>query len=164
MTTVCVFGPESTGKSTLTKQLAEYFEAPYVDEYAETVIRSKNGDITFHDMELIVRGHHENIQCAKSMLPPILFVDTDAIASKIWSNALFGKESPVIEEFIAKQDFTHYYRPNDRKGFFARCKQELECRNKSYSVITGNGEERTQNAVTIVRQLLTDNRFHLFKL
>ena len=179
MTTVCVFGPESTGKSTLTKQLAEYFEAPYVDEYAETVIRSQNGDITFHDMELIVRGHHENIQCAKSMLPPILFVDTDAIASKIWSNVLFGKESPVIEEFIAKQDFTHYllldvdlpwqddvhrYRPNERKGFFARCKQELECRNKSYSVITGNGEERTQNAVTIVRQLLTDNRFHLFKL
>ena len=179
MTTVCVFGPESTGKSTLTKQLAESFEAPYVDEYAETVIRSKNGDITFDDMELIVRGHHENIQSAKSMLPPILFVDTDAIASKIWSNVLFGKESPVIEEFIAKQDFTHYllldvdlpwqddvhrYRPNDRKGFFARCKQELECRNKSYSVITGNGEERTQNAVTIVRQLLTDNRFHLFKL
>lgn len=172
MTTICVFGPESTGKSTLTKQLAEYFKAPYVDEYAETVIRSKNGDITFGDMELIVRGHHENIQCVKSMLPPILFIDTDAIASKIWSNELFGKESLIIEEYIAKQDFTHYllldvdlpwqddvhrYRPDNRKDFFTRCKRELDYRGKSYSVISGFGEERTQNAVTIVRRLLTSH-------
>ena len=55
MTTICVFGPESTGKSTLTKQLAAYFGVPFVDEYAETVIRSKNGDIEFEDMELIGR-------------------------------------------------------------------------------------------------------------
>lgn len=168
MTTICVFGPESTGKSTLTKQLASYFGVPYVDEYAETVIRSKNGDITFEDMELIVRGHHENIQQAKALLPPILFVDTDAIASKIWSDELFGKESPVIEEYIAQQNFTHYllldvdlpwqddvhrYRPDNRKDFFARCMRELECREKSYSVISGFGEARTQKAITLIQRL-----------
>lgn len=169
MTTICVFGPESTGKSTLTKQLAEYFEVPYVDEYAETVIRSKNGDITFEDMELIVRGHHENIQCAMSLLPPILFVDTDAIASKIWSNELFKKESSIIEEYIAQQDFNHYllldidltwqddvhrYRPGNRKDFFTKCKQELENRGKSFSVVTGIDGERTQNAIKYVTQLI----------
>ncbi|MEE1083306.1 MAG: AAA family ATPase [Paludibacteraceae bacterium] len=169
MTTICIFGPESTGKSTLTKQLATYFGSPYVDEYAETVIRSKNGDISFEDMEIIVRGHHENIQNAMAVLPPILFIDTDAITSKIWSNELFGKESPVIEDYIARQNFSHYllldvdlpwqddihrYRPDNRRDFFIRCKQELDSRGKSYSVVTGSGEERKQNAIALVKQLL----------
>ena len=169
MTTICIFGPESTGKSTLTKQLAAYFGSQYVDEYAETVIRSKKGNILFEDMELIVRGHHENIQRAMAMLPSILFIDTDAIATKIWSNELFGKESPVIEDYIARQNFTHYllldvdlpwqddihrYRPDNRRDFFTRCKQELDSRNKRYSVVTGIGEKRKQNAITIVKQLI----------
>lgn len=169
MTTICIFGPESTGKSTLTKQLATYFGSPYVDEYAETVIRSKQGDISFEDMEIIVRGHHENIQSAMAVLPPILFIDTDAITSKIWSNELFGKESPVIEDYIARQNFSHYllldvdlpwqddihrYRPDNRGDFFIRCKQELDSRGKSYSVVTGSGEERKQNAIALVKQLL----------
>ena len=169
MTTICVFGPESTGKSTLTRQLANHFNAPFIDEYAETVIRSKRGIIEFDDMELIVRGHHENIQQAMDSLPPILFIDTDAIASKIWSNELFGKESPIIEKYIALQNFTHYllldvdlpwqddmhrYRPDNCRDFFARCKRELDNRNKSYSVISGFGEERIQSAIALVKQLL----------
>ena len=170
MTTICVFGPESTGKSTLTKQLAAYFGVPYVNEYAETVIRSKNGDITVEDMVFIVRGHHEKIRQAMALLPPILFVDTDAIASKIWSNELFGKESPIIEEYIKRQNFTHSllldvdlpwqedvhrYRPDNRKDFYARCKRELDSRDKSYSIISGHDQERTQNAIQIVKQLLS---------
>lgn len=169
MTTICVFGPESTGKSTLTKQLAAYFEVPFVGEYAETVIRSKKGNITFECMELIVRGHHENIRSAIGLQPPILFVDTDAIVSKIWSNELFGKESPEIEEYIERQNFSHYllldvdlpwqedvhrYRPDNRKDFFKRCKHELDSRDKSYSVISGYGKERTQNAIRIIKQIL----------
>lgn len=174
MTTICVFGPESTGKSTLTKQLAAYFGVPFVDEYAETVIRSKNGDIEFEDMELIVKGHDEKIRQAMALLPPILFVDTDAIASKVWSNELFGKESPVIEEYIKRQEFTHYllldvdlpwqedvhrYRPDNGKDFYVRCKRELDNRDKSYSVISGHGQERTQNAIQIVKQLLSPRAF-----
>ncbi|MCR4603996.1 MAG: AAA family ATPase [Prevotella sp.] len=169
MTTICVFGPESTGKSTLTRQLASFFGVPYVDEYAETVIRSKKGHLSFEDMELIVRGHHEHIQQAMHLLPPILFIDTDAIASKIWSHELFGKESPVIEDYIAQQHFTHYllldvdipweddmhrYRPDNRGDFFLRCKQELAGRGRKYSVVTGTGEARRQNAIALVRQIL----------
>lgn len=169
MTTICVFGPESTGKSTLTKQLAEYFGAPYVDEYAETVIRSKKGNVSFEDIEFIVRGHQENIQSAMATFPPILFIDTDAITSKIWSNELYGKESPVIEDYIAQQHFTHYllldvdlpwqddihrYRPGNRRDFFTRCKQELDSRGKKYSVVNGIGEQRRQNAITLVKLLL----------
>ncbi len=169
MTTICVFGPESTGKSTLTRLLASHFNAPYVDEYAETVIRSKNGDIMLEDMEQIVKGHHQNILDAISELPPLLFVDTDAITSKIWSIELFGKALPIIEEFIAKQHFTHYllldtdlpwrddihrYRPNEREEFFKKCKDELSDRKKSFDIIRGLGEERLCNAIRAVENIL----------
>ena len=169
MTTVCVFGPESTGKSTLTQRLADHYGAPFVPEYAETVIRARHGDITFEDMELIVRGHHERIQQARSKLPPLLFVDTDAITSKLWSNELFGQESPVIEQVIRLQHFTHYllldvdlpwkddvhrYRPNERKAFFDRCLHELTTRNRPYHIIQGTGEERLQHAISVIDELI----------
>ena len=181
MTTVCVFGPESTGKSTLTKRLAEHYGVPYVPEYAETVIRARrstasdasqrgNGDLSFDDMELIVQGHHELIQdTIVSKRPPLLFVDTDAITSKIWSNELFGKESPIIEDFIRRQHFSHYllldvdlpwkddvhrYRPNKRKEFFDKCLHELMLRGLPFHVIRGFGEKRILNAISVVDEII----------
>lgn len=168
--TICIFGPESTGKSTLTHQLAEYFCAPYVDEYAVEVIREKEGNISFEDMETIVTGHHNKVIEALQKPSPLLFIDTDAIASKIWSNELFGKESPVIEEFISKQHFDYYllldvdlpwvddlhrYRPNERQDFFNRCKQELDKRGKSYSIIRGSEDLRFENAKRCVQTQIT---------
>lgn len=169
MTAVCVFGPESTGKSTLTKSLAAHYGVPYVPEYAETVIRANNGDITYEDMEVIVKGHHQLIVNAMSALPPLLFVDTDAIASKIWSNELFGHESPLIEEYIGRQHFTRYllldidlpwtqdihrYRPDERNVFFDKCLYELTSRAKPFSIIHGTGEERVRNAISVIDHML----------
>ncbi|MDO4172735.1 MAG: AAA family ATPase [Prevotellaceae bacterium] len=168
--TVCVFGPESTGKSTLTKQLADYFKAPYIKEYAKTVIEEKRGHIVYDDMETIVKGHHEAISKAlESPTHPLLFVDTDAIASKIWSIELFGKESPIIEEYISLQSFDlyllldidlpwvddiHRYRPNNRQYFFNKCEKQLISRSKNYVIIRGEGGTRLQNAISAVRSII----------
>lgn len=162
---VCVFGPESTGKSTLTKQLADYYQVPYVEEYAKEVIERNQGNICYEDMETIVKGHHEAICKAVAANTPLLFVDTDAIASKIWSVELFGKASPLIEEYIAKQHFDYYllldvdvswvddihrYRPNDRTAFFQKCEAQLVERGKHYSIIRGLDEQRLKNAIDCI--------------
>ncbi len=167
--TFCVYGPESTGKSTLTKQLADYYHMPFVEEYAKEVIDKKHGDICFEDMEEIVRGHHQNILKALQQNAPMLFVDTDAILSKLWSNELFGKESPVIDEVIAQQHFDHYllldvdlpwvddihrFRPEERESFFHRCEEQLIVRNKNYSVIRGQKDSRLKNAIECVSKCI----------
>jgi NadR type nicotinamide-nucleotide adenylyltransferase len=167
---ICVYGPESTGKSTLTRQLADYYEMPYVEEYAKHIIDSKLGDICFEDMETIVKGHHKSIEDALQQTTPLLFVDTDAIISKLWSNELFGKESPVIEEFIARQKFDHYllldvdlpwvndihrYRPNEREAFFRMCEEQLVERKKSYTIIRGVNGQRFENAKKTIEKLIS---------
>lgn len=170
---ICVYGPESTGKSTLTKQLAEHYHVPYVEEYAKQVIDSKNGDICFDDMETIVRGHFNAVEDARQQNTPLLFVDTDAIISKLWSNELFGKESPVIEEYIGRQHFDYYllldvdlpwvddihrYRPKERETFFRKCEEQLVARGISHAVIRGKGKQRLTNAIACV-----DALFHKMK-
>ena len=170
---ICVYGPESTGKSTLTKQLAEHYHAPYVEEYAKQVIDSKNGDICFDDMETIVRGHFNAVEDARQQNTPLLFVDTDAIISKLWSNELFGRESPVIEEYIGRQHFDYYllldvdlpwvddihrYRPKERETFFRKCEEQLVARGISHAVIRGKGKQRLANAIACV-----DALFHKMK-
>lgn len=162
---ICIYGPESTGKSTLTRQLADHYNVPCVEEYAKQIIDSKNGDICFEDMETIVKGHHQAIEDALRQLTPLLFVDTDAIISKLWSNELFGKESPVIEEYIAKQHFDHYllldvdlpwvndthrYRPQEREEFFRKCEEQLIVRGKDYTIIRGHQTQRFENAITAI--------------
>ena len=169
--TICVYGPESTGKSTLTKQLAEHYHVPYVEEYAKQVIDAKNGDICYDDMERIVRGHFNAVENALKEPSPLVFVDTDAIISKLWSQELFGKESPLIEEYIARQHFDHYllldvdlpwvddihrYRPKERESFFRKCEDQLVARGLSYTVIRGKNECRLANAVACVDALLHD--------
>ncbi|MBQ3753963.1 MAG: thioester reductase domain-containing protein [Prevotella sp.] len=166
---ICVYGPESTGKSTLTKQLADHYSMPYVEEYAKRIIDSKHGDICFEDMETIVKGHHRAIEEALQQNTPLLFVDTDAIISKLWSNELFGQESPLIEEYIARQQFDHYllldvdlpwvndvhrYRPNQREAFFSMCEEQLVKRKKSYTIIRGLDGRRFENARKCVDRLL----------
>lgn len=47
---IAVIGPESTGKSALTKALARHYSSPYVDEYARDYVAKLNRPYTFEDL------------------------------------------------------------------------------------------------------------------
>jgi HTH-type transcriptional repressor of NAD biosynthesis genes len=53
---VCLFGPESTGKSTLARDLASHFQTVYVAEFARGLLDPKQGVCSVSDIPLIARG------------------------------------------------------------------------------------------------------------
>ena len=47
---IAVIGPESTGKSALTQALAQYYNSPYVDEYAREYVGNLGRPYNFEDV------------------------------------------------------------------------------------------------------------------
>ena len=162
---VCVFGPESTGKSTLTEQLARHYNTNFVPEYARGVIEDCNAKLKDKDIEKIARGHDDDVKKATLDANRVLFVDTDAITTKVWSLELFGTYPKVIDEIIAKTDYDLYllldvdvpyvddivrYFPAKRKVFLQKLENELKRYGKPYKLISGSWENRFNMAVSLV--------------
>ena len=168
---ICIFGPESCGKSTLTKQLADHFNTASVPEYARTYLESRRFDLQYEDMELIARGQ---LASEKALLPnaeKLLFCDTDILSTRIWSEFLFGRSCEWLTEHSADSHFDLYllldidvpwvedplrYLPDERQSFFSACKEMLEAHNKNYSIISGDWQQRFNTAVQEVNKISED--------
>lgn len=170
---VCIFGPESTGKSTLTKQLAAHYQTAFVPEYARTHLEPKRGHIVKEDMIHIARGHAALEDAAAYQANRILFSDTDLLTTTLWSHKLFDQCDPWIEaQAMARphdlyllmdvdlpwvQDDIRYY-PEERASFFEACKQLLEQHNRPYVIISGQGPQRLRAAIDAVDTFLASGR------
>lgn len=88
---ICIVGSESTGKSTLTRLLAEYFDTTYVEEMARYIV-SKTKEVVFQDLEAIAALHAQTITERTKIANKLLFVDTDLNITKSYAQYLFHQE------------------------------------------------------------------------
>ena len=113
---IAIIGPESTGKTTLAKALAQQFHGTYVPEYAREYIERKGTrDVTFDELCEIARHQIDEIaslsgtdsaglSAQRSVSPKdglsvrrtVLFFDTELIVTKIWFDYAFG----IIPEWL----------------------------------------------------------------
>ena len=92
---VVLFGTESTGKTTLARQLAEHFQTEYVPEYAREFIEQKPSDwslsgLSEADFAHIVHGQVAAEEAAARRANQLLFCDTDPLASTVWARRYLG--------------------------------------------------------------------------
>lgn len=80
---VLIIGHESTGKSTMTQNLATLFNTEYVPEYGREVCERCGGteNMKKKDFEEIIFYHRELIKNATFYANKLLFIDTDAITT-----------------------------------------------------------------------------------
>jgi HTH-type transcriptional repressor of NAD biosynthesis genes len=100
---VFICGPESTGKTTLAKNLVQHFYGSrYIPEYGRDYFEMRDSDLicTQEDLRNILIGHEASICAAEKLLDPLLVIDTDAIATKIFSQMWYGDDD--------KLDFSEY--------------------------------------------------------
>jgi NadR type nicotinamide-nucleotide adenylyltransferase len=166
---VCVFGPESTGKTTLARRLAEQFNTVMVPEYARTLLEAQQGRLGPDDILRIARGQMASEDALARSARGVLVCDTDVLTTRIWSETLFGSCPEWVLAEANRRTYDLYllldvdvpwvadtvrYLPDDRRAFFARCRQELEERPRPYVTITGSWEERFAAACAAVGRLL----------
>ncbi len=149
---VCVFGPESTGKTTLAARLASHFDTVWVPEYARTVIEQQAGEVSAADMPAIVRGQLASEAALARSANRLLICDTDPLTTAIWSQELFGAVDDEVAEAADRQrydltllcdvdlpwvDDLARYRPDGRPRFLGRCREALEARGRPYVLVSG---------------------------
>lgn len=156
---IVIIGPESTGKTTLTNALAKHFNCPSVNEYAREYIDKLNRSYKEEDILTIAQ---KQIELEDKEQAPYLFIDTDLIVCKVWSEYKYGRCHPWILKQIKNRKYHHYLlcdidleweqdpqreNPNDREKLFEIYKEELNKLNKSYSIVSGEKKDRLFNAI-----------------
>ncbi|MFT3976589.1 MAG: ATP-binding protein [Sphingomonas bacterium] len=156
--TVCLHGPESTGKSTTTARLAREFGTPVVAEFGRTYCeRYGVEDLTMSDLVTIANTQDMQVRaaCDAGRFPVI--VDTDALMSAVWADMMFGRRDPwfarwnnVADLYLLFdidlpwiEDGTRMFgSAEQRQRFFDLSKAELERRGVRWELVSGSGEAR----------------------
>ena len=170
---VVICGPESTGKSTLTQELASYFKTNYVSEYARDYLQSKWDDkkevCNKDDLIKIAKGQvdRENSNIINSN--KLIFCDTNILTTIAWSKTHFdGFCDPWLLRQAKLLKYDYYLilntdvpwikddlrdSPNDRKEMFSAHKDELESYNVDFDIIFGaDFENRFQQAINFIEK------------
>lgn len=166
-----LLGTESTGKSTLTKKLASYFNGDYVSEAGRELVDNTNA-CQANDLLRIAESHASKIISSESNLNRMLFIDTDINITKSYSRFLFGQKL-VVDKRIenANKCDLYLYLENDvpfvqdgtrlsetdRNRLNESHKKELADAGVNYKVIKGNWHTRFQLAVKIIHDYLNGN-------
>jgi NadR type nicotinamide-nucleotide adenylyltransferase len=166
---VCLFGPESTGKSTLARDLAAEFKTTYVSEFARGLLDLKGGRCHPEDIPLIARGQAAAEDAMARHANRVLFCDTDLLLTTVWSEVLFGSCPGWIRAAAAQRTYDLYllldvdvpwvddhqrFLPAQRQEFFHRCKLALEQLRRPVLIVRGAWNERLAQASKAVNELL----------
>lgn len=171
---IVITGPESTGKSTLTQQLAQHYNSKWLPEYAREYLETNGKDYTKEDL-LIIAKHQiavedKMIQQLEERNEEWLFIDTDLIVIKVWSEFVFGNCDTWILRQIAnrhydgyllcdvdlpwvKDNLREYPDLETRSILKLYYKDNLVNQKVPWTMITGNYDQRLQQAITFCDRL-----------
>ena len=108
---IVLTGPESTGKSTLARELAKYFDTVWVKEYLREFAEekySKNKELVYNDNLLIANRQFELEQEAIKNANRFIFCDTDILQTVVYSFEYYNKVQSEIEEKLESNNTDLY--------------------------------------------------------
>ncbi|WMI66405.1 ATP-binding protein [Aestuariibaculum sp. YM273] len=171
---VVLFGPESTGKTTLSRQLARHYNSIWVPEYAREYLQDKwnNERKTCEPEDLlpIAKGQIKLENELAKKVDDILICDTDLLETKVYSEAYYlGHCEPVLEKYALENTYNLYFltnidipweaddlrdKPNDREAMFEAFHNALVENERPFVLLSGSKKERLEIAVRHIDKLL----------
>ncbi|SNR43680.1 MULTISPECIES: AAA family ATPase [Hymenobacter] len=173
MLRVALTGPESTGKTTLSRLLAEHYHTVWAPEYAREYLEARGPRYVLADLEEIARGQLQAEaaaeQAARRLGRPVVFCDTDLLVIKVWAEHAFG----YCPNWILRHIEHHHYHlvlllnvdlpwepdplrehPQHRQYFYHLYQQELRNQVANFAEISGTPGQRLDAACFHVDTLL----------
>ncbi|MGB5273900.1 MAG: ATP-binding protein [Flavobacteriaceae bacterium] len=171
---VVLFGPESTGKTTISQQLAAHYQTAWVPEYAREYLQRKwdREGKTCEPKDLLpiavgqIRLENELSKAASS----VLICDTDLLETKVYSEAYYtGDCDPLLEKFALENTYDLYLltyidipwvgddlrdKPHERERMFDYFKGTLEKYHRNFVILKGNKKERLAKAIAAIDRLM----------
>ncbi len=166
---VVVIGPECTGKSELTKFLADHFKTVQVEEYARAYLNKLIRGYEKSDLTKIAHGQTRMEDEWVYDANRVLVCDTNAIVIKVWSEFKYGDCDPDILRIIQDRKYDLYLltnidvpwendpqreHPDKREHFWQIFKNEVDQSGVPATVISGPREERRARAIKAIEGLL----------
>ena len=170
---VVLYGPESTGKTTLSIELSKYFDVPWVPEYAREYLQNvwdnEKRICEPQDLLPIAKGQMELENKFSKETDSILICDTNLFETMVYSKYYYGKNcDPLLEKYAKQNKYDLYLltnidvpwvkddlrdKPDERENSFEIFKSELIQNNLPFEIIEGNSEERLKKAIDYISLL-----------
>jgi NadR type nicotinamide-nucleotide adenylyltransferase len=161
---IVIIGPESTGKSTLSKALAEQLNTVWVPEYARTYLEQHGQTYHYEDLTAIAKGQLASEDEWAQQANKYLICDTDLYVLKVWSEHKYSQVDTPILEAIAQRHYDAYILcdidmpwsadplrehpdPEMRQYFYNIYKDIVLHSGKPFSIVSGHEEERLAQAL-----------------
>lgn len=177
---IVLFGPESTGKTTLSKQLARHYNTVWAPEYAREYLQKKwnNHRKTCEAKDLIpiAIGQMKLENKLAKKADRILICDTDLLETKVYSEEFYGFVDQDLNEAAKINNYDLYLltyidtpweeddlrdRTKQRLKMFTAFEEALQKNNKPYLLLKGNKEDRFKKAAETINTII-DSKENLY--
>lgn len=155
---ICLHGPESTGKSTMAPRLSQHFGGvPCVAEFGRAYCEAFGTDLTMADLVEIGKGHDAKVRSALGERHYPVIVDTDPLMTAVWADMMFGRRDPWFATWTNTADLYLLFdidlpwvddgtrmfgSDRERRRFFDLSKAVLEERGVRWTLVSGQGSAR----------------------
>ncbi|MCK5815014.1 MAG: ATP-binding protein [Flavobacteriaceae bacterium] len=173
---VVLFGPESTGKTTLSRQLAAHYNTVWTPEFAREYLQDKWNEeqkiCETSDIIPIAIGQMELENKLAQKANKILICDTDLLETKVYSEIYYdGIVDPLLNKYALKNNYDLYFltnidipwkaddlrdKPNERKEMFSVFETALKKDNRPYITLSGDKKTRLKLAIKTIDKLLAE--------
>lgn len=179
---VLVIGGESTGKSTLITNLANYYNTNYVEEVGRDISERSGTDLMMitDDFTDILLMHKIKEKEAIIISNRLLFEDTDCLITKFYIRFLEGKQNDDNEALadvissLNRYDLILFLEPDvkfvqdggrsivieeDRVKYSNKIKDLYSEKGFNFEIISGNYQERFLKSINLIDTLLEENHY-----
>ena len=167
---VVLFGPESTGKTTLASQLAYHYQTVWAPEFARDYLQKKwnnKRQVCEHeDLLPIAIGQMKLENKLAKRADKVLICDTDLLETKVYSEEYYGgMVHPDLEAAAEKNQYDIYLltyidipwqfdsirdKPGQRENMFNAFENALKKSNRPYVILKGDEETRLKKAIEVI--------------